>query len=98
MGAPEKLCVPRDSIKRGMRVLIIDDLVATGGSMLTATNLVKSQASHPSNILRYFPLVCILKSKRNKSQGGVVVGLACIIEIKCLHGYRRITDAHPEVK
>ncbi len=72
MGTPEKLCMPRNTIKRGMRVLIIDDLIATGGSMLTAVNLVKSQASHHLLlfILRYLPLICKLNLKETNHRVG----------------------------
>jgi orotate phosphoribosyltransferase len=35
------LTVQRDKIKKGQRVLIIDDLVATGGTLSSAISLVK---------------------------------------------------------
>lgn len=37
------LTVQRDKIKPGSRVLIIDDLVATGGTLASAMSLVKMQ-------------------------------------------------------
>lgn len=40
-GQREGLTVQRDKIKRGDRVLIIDDLVATGGTLSSAISLVK---------------------------------------------------------
>ena len=40
-GKRSGICVQRDSIKAGDRVLIIDDLVATGGTLSAAIELVK---------------------------------------------------------
>jgi adenine phosphoribosyltransferase len=40
-GQREGLTVQRDKIKQGDRVLIIDDLVATGGTLSSAISLVK---------------------------------------------------------
>ena len=40
-GQREGLTVQRDKIKEGDRVLIIDDLVATGGTLSSAMSLVK---------------------------------------------------------
>jgi adenine phosphoribosyltransferase len=40
-GQREGLTVQRDKIKQGDRVLIIDDLVATGGTLSSAMSLVK---------------------------------------------------------
>lgn len=40
-GKRSGLCMQRDAIKKGDRVLIIDDLVATGGTLSSAISLVK---------------------------------------------------------
>uniref|UniRef100_A0A7S2FK39 adenine phosphoribosyltransferase n=1 Tax=Florenciella parvula TaxID=236787 RepID=A0A7S2FK39_9STRA len=40
-GKREGMCMPRDAIKEGERVLVIDDLVATGGTLSSAIELVK---------------------------------------------------------
>ncbi len=45
-GMGEVLCMSRNAIKPGMCVLIIDDIIATGGTMMTAVSLVKAQVSH----------------------------------------------------
>ncbi len=42
----EVLSISHNAIKPGMCVLIIDDIIATGGTMMTAVNLVKAQASY----------------------------------------------------
>ncbi len=61
------LCVHKDDIKKGQKVLIVDDLLATGGTMLATINLVEKL-------------------------GGVVVGLAFIIELENLKGRELIGD------
>jgi adenine phosphoribosyltransferase len=38
---PDTLAMHRDAIKPGEKVLIIDDLLATGGTMLAATKLIE---------------------------------------------------------
>ena len=37
----DSLCIPRGSVKEGDRVLLIDDLVATGGTLCAGIDLVK---------------------------------------------------------
>jgi adenine phosphoribosyltransferase len=62
------LCVHKDSIKPGDRVVIVDDLLATGGTVLATINLVKRL-------------------------GGIVVGIAVLIELKELKG-RDLLDGY----
>jgi adenine/guanine phosphoribosyltransferase-like PRPP-binding protein len=38
----DELCMPKATIKPGARVLIIDDLVATGGTLIAACDLMSS--------------------------------------------------------
>ncbi len=57
-----------DSIKKGEKVLIIDDLLATGGTAAAAAALVERL-------------------------GGQVAEIACLIELKGLHGRERLK--HP---
>ncbi len=61
------LCLHKDDIKAGQKVLIIDDLLATGGTMDATIKLVEQL-------------------------GGVVIGLAFIIELSDLKGRERIGD------
>lgn len=55
------LCMHKDSIKPGQRVVIVDDLLATGGTVEATVKLVESL-------------------------GGVVAGLAFLIELEELNG------------
>ena len=61
------LTMHKDAIRPGQRVLITDDLLATGGTVEAAIKLVKKL-------------------------GGIVVGIAFIIELKYLNGIERIKD------
>ena len=60
-----ELCMHVDSIKPGQRVLIIDDLLATGGSAKATAKLIERL-------------------------GGVVAGVACIIELEGLPGRKTL--------
>lgn len=55
----------RDAFKRGDRVLIVDDLMATAGTALAAAKMVETL-------------------------GGVIVGLAFVVELAFLHGRERL--------
>jgi len=55
------LCMHKDAIKPGMKVIIIDDLLATGGTIKASIDLVEKS-------------------------GGIVVGLAFLIELTDLKG------------
>lgn len=57
----------RDAIKKGQRVLIIDDLLATGGTIHATTKLIEEL-------------------------GGVVAGIAFVIELEDLHGRELLKD------
>lgn len=60
----------RDALRPGSKVLMVDDLLATGGTMRAACHLVEKV-------------------------GGQIVGVACLIELKALHGRKRL--AHYQV-
>lgn len=60
------LCMHQDAIKPGQKVLIIDDLLATGGTMAAAVKLVEQL-------------------------GGVVAGLAFLIELDELNGREKLS-------
>lgn len=59
------LCMHKDAIKPGQRVLIVDDLLATGGTMEAAIKLVEEL-------------------------GGIVAGLAFLIELEDLKGREKL--------
>ena len=40
-GEREGMCISRNSVKKGDRVLLIDDLVATGGTLSSGIELVQ---------------------------------------------------------
>jgi adenine phosphoribosyltransferase len=63
------LAIHRDAIERGERVLIVDDLLATGGTMAATVHLVNEL-------------------------GGVVVGVAVLIELVELRGRDKLRDQH----
>ncbi len=63
------LAIHKDAIDRGERVLIVDDLLATGGTMAATVHLVGAI-------------------------GGVVVGVAVLIELVDLRGRDRLKDQH----
>ena len=58
-----------DAVERGQRVLVVDDLLATGGTALATVDLITQG-------------------------GGVVHGLAFLIELEALGGRARLTDQH----
>ena len=59
------LAIHRDALDRGERVLIVDDLLATGGTMAATVHLVNEL-------------------------GGVVVGIAVVIELVALGGRNKL--------
>ena len=61
-----KLCLHRDSIKPGQKVLVVDDLLATGGTVEATIKLVEEL-------------------------GGVVAGLAFLIELVDLKGREKLS-------
>jgi adenine phosphoribosyltransferase len=63
----DTLCMHKDSIKPGQRVLVTDDLLATGGTIEATINLVKQL-------------------------GGVIAGVAFLIELTDLDGARLLKD------
>jgi adenine phosphoribosyltransferase len=62
----------RDAINPGQKVLIVDDLLATGGTVLATMDLVRRL-------------------------GGMVVGLAFLIELLYLNGRKNLVDPPPIV-
>jgi len=62
-----ELSIHADAIKPGDRVLVIDDLLATGGTMVATIKLIEKL-------------------------GGIVLGLAFLIELKDLNGREKLSD------
>lgn len=67
-GGENVLEIHKDAIKPGQRVLIVDDLLATGGTINATREIIEKL-------------------------GGVVAGVAFIIELKALHGREKIMEA-----
>jgi len=65
----DALAIHEDAIDPGQRVLVVDDLLATGGTMAATLRLVEQS-------------------------GGVVLGVAFLIELAFLHGRAKLKD-HP---
>jgi adenine phosphoribosyltransferase len=63
----DALAMHEDAIAPGQRVLVVDDLLATGGTMAAALRLVEQV-------------------------GGVVVGVAFLIELGFLHGRAKLKE------
>ena len=61
----DQLTIHEDAISKGERVLIVDDLLATGGTLFATVNLVRKL-------------------------GGVVIGIALLIELLGLKGRERL--------
>ncbi|MGL6064689.1 MAG: adenine phosphoribosyltransferase [Fusobacteriaceae bacterium] len=60
------LCMHSDSVKKGQRVIIVDDLLATGGTVEATVKMIEKL-------------------------GGIVVGLAFLIELEELNGRDKLT-------
>ncbi len=63
----DALAIHEDAISPGQRVLVVDDLLATGGTMAATLRLVEQS-------------------------GGMVVGVAFLIELGFLHGRAKLKD------
>jgi len=63
----DKIEMHADSIKPGQKVLLIDDLLATGGTTKASTNMIEKV-------------------------GGVIAGLAFIMELDFLNGREKLKD------
>ncbi|MFX3615967.1 MAG: adenine phosphoribosyltransferase [Sporolactobacillus sp.] len=63
----DELCIHQDSIRPGQRVLVTDDLLATGGTIDATIKLVKDL-------------------------GGIVVGVAFLIELTGLNGREKLEN------
>lgn len=61
------LCMHKDSVKPGQKVVIVDDLLATGGTVEAAIHMIEEL-------------------------GGIVAGLAFLIELEDLNGREKLGD------
>ena len=68
----DSLEMHRDAVDKGQRVLVVDDLLATGGTAQATVNLVKQL-------------------------GGVVEGIAFLIELVALNGRAKLPDENIHV-
>jgi adenine phosphoribosyltransferase len=59
--------IHKDAIEPGQRVLVVDDLLATGGTAAATCKLIETL-------------------------GGVVSGVACVIELEFLHGREKLSN------
>ena len=71
-GGENVLEIHQDAIKPGQRVLIVDDLLATGGTINATREIIEKL-------------------------GGIVAGVAFIIELTDLHGREKIMQNGREV-
>jgi adenine phosphoribosyltransferase len=62
----DSLEIHQDAIRPGQRVLVVDDLIATGGTAKAVAGIVEKM-------------------------GGIVVGLAFLVELEFLHGRDKLT-------
>jgi adenine phosphoribosyltransferase len=63
----DRLEMHTDAVAKGQRVLMVDDLLATGGTMKASCDLVRQQ-------------------------GGLIAGIAVLIELTFLNGRQLLTD------
>lgn len=94
----DQLCISRTAVSPGERVLLIDDLIATGGTLLAGVELVKRQqvwgrlrgwgigrsAGHFTR--------CASSAVLCGGIQGVVVEAACMIELAFLKGGDKVID------
>ena len=61
--------IHKNSISSGDKVIIVDDLIATGGSALAAVNLVKKMGGKTSGLIFLIDLVSLGGSKLLENEG-----------------------------
>lgn len=59
----EVLCIPYDAIKKGMRVLIVDDLIATGGTIEALAKMCRDIGAIPVGALAVIELTDIVNNE-----------------------------------
>lgn len=62
----DSFCISQDAIKKGQRILIVDDLIATGGSAIAAVELIKLSGGEP---MEFFSLLEIKELKGRQKLG-----------------------------
>lgn len=76
----DRLCVPADAIQPGQKVVIVDDLVATGGTALAALELVKRLGGECAEIACVIEIRALQARKMLEEKGFADVNIFSIVE------------------
>jgi adenine phosphoribosyltransferase len=71
----DRLCVQKDKIRDGQRVVIVDDLIATGGTLVAAEEVVRAVGGIPVGNIAVVILSHLLSEKTLQTLQGMCIGL-----------------------